>query len=599
MTDTKEEAGTPDFLSNEEIKQLYAELTSAFAGRNSEYATAREFYAGEHWGQDGLPKPPPTSSRHTITMNYIRPTVRKTVQLLIGQMPAIQVLPPGTDEAARRLAEGMEAVIYNTWDVNEAAKVFRRVAHNMTLLRRGIISYWWDAKDKKVRFRSIAPDNFYPLYDGEEVIEAVVVSVRATRALRRQYPHLASKIVPDQDGDDVFDESQWSRMYMGTNNGPLDESSTSASQTNSQLMLSGRTTVYDWYDNQGNWVRLMGDARHEQKLGYNLGVPFIEFPHDLSRDEGEPDSEIDDIRGLNLYMDKLVSESADIIEKYADPTIIAKHAGVAPTVIRSTVREKGGVLPINREGEVSFLTWDGAPPDLDNQFARVQQGIYDLSGKPPAAYGQMETNQSGVATNMALSPTTSSTEELLSIFGTGLQKLNAAILCLNEKFMKGEEIDVRGMRPSAKNQRRMVTYQATIRGADIGGWYQNRIKWPSVMRTDDPVYVQNELAKMQSDPPAQSVYTTLENLGIEDVEMELDRIKEQLADPRFHPDVMTAAMGAVGQMQESPLEEEMAAVAPGTTPGPEPESGPTRESVNRNAVAAGSPYRDAMVDGGY
>jgi hypothetical protein len=548
-------------LNADEVRALHSELRSLYAGRNAEYQIARDRYSGQHWGDSDNPSP--DGRRYTITLNYIRTVVDKTVQLLLGQMPGIQVMPPGVDMVARRAAEKMEALLYATWDKNSAELVFRRLSHNAALLRRGILYYWWDPKDKVVRFRSVAPDNFYPVYDGEEFVECVLVSRRLTRVLQRLYPDQAKQITSDNRGDDVFDEGNWTRVVGGQ----ADVLGTSGPGEKDASMLTGKTTVLDWYDRDGNWTRVMGDAVHTQKLAYGFdGPPVIEFPNSLPGDEREPRGEIEDILDLVLYADQLISQQADIIKRYANPTIIDKQSGQGAQMIRQTVQGDGGVLPIKRDGAIELLNWTGTAPDINSQYARVLNAIYDISGKPASSYGQLLSNQSGVATNMALSPASSSTEEKMAIFGLGLIKLNEVILRLNEKFMKGEAIEVRASaqkRPGTQSWRFM---EINMKGIEIGGWYKNRIKWPSTLRTDDPIYVQNELAKASGDssnPPKQSLYTTLENLGVEDVEAEIDRIQQQLEDPRLHPAVMTASANAAAQMSQSMLPQGMEGLDPG------------------------------------
>ena len=106
------------------------------------------------------------------------------------------------------------------------------------------------------------------------------------------------------------------------------------------------------------------------------------------------------------------------------------------------------------------------------------------------------------------------------------------------------------------------------------------------------------MAKSKSDgsnPPVQSLYTTLENLGIEDVEMEIERIGVQLEDARLHPDRMTAAVDAATRMGEQIMPSDMAGLDPASAQGPALDP----SQVNTNAVAAGSPNRDALVEGGY
>ena len=591
--ETTPEQQAPDTSrSAVEIRALYKQLQGNYAGRNSEFGAARQMYKGEHWGQPGLPRPPQSEKRYTLTANYVGATVDKAVQYMLGKLPAIQVIPPGVDEEARRLAEAQEAVLYHSWDCNSAPLVFRRTAFNSILLRFGYIYYWWDPKSKSVRFRSIAPDNFYPVYDGEEIVEAIIVSTRNTRMLRKQYPHLANQIRPDSDGDDVFDESRWARDLSG--NEDVLSLNSDVSENTRPDQVGGQTTVLDWFDKDENHVRVMGEAVAKQRLNYGLGqVPVIPFPYNLNGDETEPRTEISNIIDLNLYLDDLLSDDANVIRKYARPTIIDKGSGVAPRTAIRAIQEDGGYLPIRKDAEIGFLTWEGTPPDVEEQYNRVLGLIYDLSGKPPSSYGQMISNQSGVATNMALSPTTASTEERQDVFGFGLIRLNKAILQLYEHFMAGEEINVSGVKPKRAGSNRMVPFQHKLKGSEMGGWRQNRVIWPSALRTDDPVYVSNELQKMQAQPPAQSVYTTLENLGIQDAEMELDRIKEQLADPRFHPDRLDSAVSAATALQAGTLPDEMAGLDPAMAG-----SGGSMDpaAVDANATAAGSPHKDTLVD---
>jgi hypothetical protein len=584
MPDTETGAkGGPDALSADDVRTLYRELRATAAGRNAAYASARELYRGKHWGT--ADNPMPDGRRYTLTLNYIRPTVLKTVQLLLGQMPGIQVMPPGTDELAKRQAEAQEALAYSTWEANSAGKVFRRVAHNRALLRRGLIYYWWDPNRERVRFRSVAPDNFYPVYDGEDIVECVIISRRLTRQLRRQYPKLADKIVPDGDGDDVFNEDRWAREVAGGGIDILDPAGSSGSILRDAI--SGHTTVLDWYDSHGNWRRVMGDATHVQQLGYGTDcVPVIEFPNSVPGDETEPHSEIDDIIDLNIYLNQLISQQGDIIKRYSNPTIIDKQSGQSAQQIRQTIQGEGGVLPIRRDGDIELLNWDGTAPDIANQYARVMQGIYDLSGKPATSYGQVLSNQSGVTTNMSMSPATLTTEEHQGLFGMGLIELNEAIFRLNEKFLKAKTIDLRVSGAKGPAQNAWKYYNTTLTGAQINGWYKNRIKWPSALRTDDPIFVQNEMTKMKGDasnPPAQSQYTTMENLGIEDVEMERDRIKQELEDPRLHPERLQAAVSAAQAFAQGQMPAGVEGLDPAAPAAPIGDSGAALE-------ASGSPH---------
>lgn len=568
-------AASSKALSADEVRTLYNELRAAHSGRNEEYRLARERYNGNHWDGEVLVADP---EQYSLTLNYVRPTVDKVVRSMVGEMPGIQVMPPGTDDLARRLAEQEEAILYATWEDNDAPKVFRQVAHNSVLLRRGLIYYWWDPKAKKVRFRSLAPDNYFPVYDGEDVIECIVVSRRNTRMLKQLYPSLAEKITTDGDMDAIIEEQRYAQLSAGARMGTEP--------------LNGTTLVIDWYNRDGDWVRIMGDAIHSANLGYGTGrVPVIEFMNNIRGEEREPGNEIDDIVELNLYYDQLASQLADVIRRYSNPTVVDAGSGQDPRMVRDTIKGLGGVIPAKQGAQLYYLNWVGSPPDIASQAERVLGAIHDLSGQPASAYGQTVTNQSGVMTNLSMTPSIASATDKQQVFGMGLVILNEAILRLYEKFMKGEQVSVRGARAKKPGSKQVVFYEVEIAGSDIGGWYKNRIKWPSALRTDDPVFVQNEIAKMTAQPPLQSVYTTAENIGIEDVEAEMDRVKAQLEDPRFHPDRLAGSLEAATALSEVP---EMPPEFDGFDPG---SGSVTPDSMNTAAEGAGQPNRDTLVGG--
>lgn len=574
-------------MTAKEVIGLYNDLRSLHAERNAAYALRRQLYRAEHWGTTALPVP--EGKRYTLTVNYVRPTVDKAVHLLFGSLPGIQVLPPGVEEESRRLAEALEAHLYETWEKNSAEVGFRKIAHNMVLLGTGLAYYWWDNGNQRFRFRSVPPENFYPLFDGDDLVECILISRRLTRSLKQKYPKLAGGIVADEgsgssdsSASSIFDETRWDGDM------PIIPSQAGA-QGN-----SGYTTVLDWYDADGNWIRIMGDAVHKQKLAYGTGTPpVVPFPNVIPGDDRMPFSDIDDIIDLNLYLNQLISQNAEIIKRYSNPTVVEKQTGQSPQDIRQTIQAEGGVIPIKRDGSLEYLNWTGTPPDISQQYDRVMRAIQDLSGKPASSYGEILSNQSGVASNMSMSPQVSATEMKQGVAGMGLIALNQACLQLTEKFMKGKDISAKAMAPSRPGTTSWRAYEGTFDPAKIDGWYKNRIKWPSAFRVDDPIYVQNELAKSKGDaanPKAQSQYTTMENLGIEDVEAEIDRIKAEYEDPRLHPERLTAATDAAVAMQGMVPGSGMEGLAAGSQVPVEPDQMGVDADMDAALNVGGSPH---------
>jgi hypothetical protein len=335
----------------------------------------------------------------------------------------------------------------------------------------------------------------------------------------------------------------------------------------------------------------MGNYVKESNLQYPFkAIPFIEFPCFPQGGMAEPLNAIDQIIELNQYLDQLISQKADIIARYANPTILDFQSGQSPEDIRRSVAAQGAVIPVRRDGDIRLLNWQGTVPAIDEQITLVMDVIFDLAGKPRAAFGQTVTNQSGIVTNLSLNPTLQSNEAHESVWGQALSKLNEYTLMLWEEFMKGDTIEFRGRYEAAKGSQKI--YDVSIIGKDIGGWYKNRMKWPSAIRTDDPVYVQNMLQQLQAQPfPAISIYSYLEEMGREDVEAEIDRIGTQLEDPRFHPDRMNAAVDAMTQLQGAQVPGSGDPAAAGFAPGAD-------EAAADSYAAAGSPDQALLANQG-
>lgn len=550
-------------INSGELLDLAARLKARNGTRNGEYDTARQRYEGVLWDEVTNP---PNPKRYSLSPNYLKPITDKSVQLLVGEMPAIQVLPPGTDEGSRRQAEKCESMLYRSWALNDAGREFKKTAWDSFVLRRGLLYVWWSKQLGEVRFKNIIPDDFYPQWDGDEMYSCVYLARRLTRALKEQYPDHADEIFADEGGE-----------ITQTFNGDAARSE-----------WDDYTTCYYYFERDGYFAMLAGNYFSDGYLNYPFkSVPFIEFPCFPVGGNREPLNGFDHIVELNQYLAQLISQKADVISRYSNPVILDYMSGQDAEAIRRAVSAPGAVLPIRKDGDVRFLNWEGTAPDFDTQIEQIMDMIFDLAGKPRSAFGQTVTNQSGVITNLALTPSLQSNEYHQDIWGTSLSTLNEWILQLYERFGGDKDYEFRGRIPSGINNKSTKYRYNVITKGDIGGWYQNRIKWPAAIRVDDPVYIQNDLAQLTSNPPAISLYTSLENRGHEDVEAEIDRIKEQLEDPRLHPAVMEAGVNAVTALAGSgPVGESLAGGTPAA-----PASGDPQGAL----AATGSPYADDVA----
>ena len=541
------------------VDQTWRRLKTDNAERNGQYDIARKRVDGELWGDATNPTP---RNRYSLSANYLLPVVMKHVQLLVGRLPAIQVMPRGTDLESREHAEKEEGVLYGIWNDCDAGTVFQKVAWDSYVLRRGLVYYYWNIDAKKAKFMYVTPDDFYADYDGDEIYQCVYLYRRNVNALKDDYPDSASAI----QGDPATHTAQiWG-------------------QDQPRLNQSENVTVVDYYHRDGQFTRIANDVVLENmKLGYpENGVPFIEFPCYPSNGNREPKNGIDQIVELTQYLSQLISQKADVIRTYANPTIIDRQSGQSPEQIRRAVAADGSVLPVHRDGGLEFLNWNGTMPAIEEQVELVRDLIFDLSGKPRSSFGQTITNQSGVATNLALTPTLQSNEYHETQWGHRLALLNRRLLQIVEKFGKSFETNYRGYRPVGPEMKNYKVEELSFKGSDVDHWYENRIKWPSTIKTDDPGYIQSIVSQLTADPPLISIYTALERLGYEDVESEIDRISEDLEDPRRHPERQQAAIEAANQAGQPGLAGQLAGASG-------PATGPSQEKVGGGPLQGAPP----------
>lgn len=548
MPDTEVDAdetwlGPPD----DEIDSLFRELRAQYATRNAEYERARLLMAGKHWGAEVGNAP--AEDRYSLTANYLKSVGDKDLQTMMGSMFALMVPPPDAAKPGRDVAERIENLLYGNYDLNDSHMQMLNAAWHSIVLRRGIFYVWWDAHQNHVMWKSVVPDNYYPVMDGDETYECIYVSRRLTRKLKRQYPEYSSLIFSDE-GMDVVRDPRYpnAEVSPGGFMDPMGEYGGDTGPTGAEPM-TGYTTVIDYYDRDGAWVRKMGNAYHRQNLGYPFqDVPFIEIKNGINGDEREPSNSIDNIAELNQYYDQLLSQKADHILKYIDPPIIDEGSGVDPMKLKAALHGSG-VIPTRIGAKVHPFTWEGNMPDIEGQLLEVKDTIFDLSGKPRSSYGQTITNQSGVVTNLMLTPTLQSNELRQTVWGFAFERLNAMILALYEEFSPSTPINFSGLRRTRKGSSFKVSpFQVTITGAEIAGWYKSIIKWPSAIRSDDPVYIQTQLSLLMSDPQAISLYDFLENIGVEDVEAWIDRLRAEMEDFRIHPEVLQQTLESLTSM---------------------------------------------------
>jgi len=106
------------------------------------------------------------------------------------------------------------------------------------------------------------------------------------------------------------------------------------------------------------------------------------------------------IRSLIPYLDRLLSQKGTAIRMWCWPTIVfkaaVKSAGAEPeALIRQIDVDPGGQVAIYSDEDITFLTWKGNGPDLDEQIKLVMS-MMERAGFGDTMYGQ-SSGDSGYA----------------------------------------------------------------------------------------------------------------------------------------------------------------------------------------------------------
>ena len=319
-------------------------------------------------------------------------------------------------------------------------------------------------------------------------------------------------------------------------------------------------------DGDGEWVRIIslcdkgrairfaaGD-KAEQVVGlyeveHNYGfVPYVVIPNiGPYRDVwGWADYEF--VRHLVAYLPALFSREADVLRSVANGGVIESGTGANPHTVAKVARE-GGVLPSKRDGKVEPIQPPDMPQFHETHSERAMDFYKMLGFAPDAAWG-LPGSGSGTDRGLQLQPLLEYTAMKQKNWMAGLSRLyGMALQMVEQKTVTS--VRYRGSRPSGKLSGpghaftlllgpdeaaleqeidggsgfpQTIEYPRTPKDL-LDGDYYVRFAWRNRVDPDDPSYVMSELNKFGQG--AQSLETTLENLGVQAPEDEMRRIEKE------------------------------------------------------------------------
>jgi hypothetical protein len=197
----------------------------------------------------------------------------------------------------------------------------------------------------------------------------------------------------------------------------------------------------------------------------------------------------------------------------------------------------GVVIPIGEEEELEALKLQGDTITAENHTDRIMQSIKDLSFLGDAGFGNLIAGMSGEGFSIALNPLQQIVELKLPQRRDTLSSICAFLLqCFEEKAAK--DASFRGYVKTAFEHYALTE----LTPDDIKGQYRADIVYGNMLPRDDFLFAQNELYKLKAG--GQSLRTTLDKIGFDDPDAELERMIEEFNDPVLNPERVLATAQA-------------------------------------------------------
>ncbi len=303
---------------------------------------------------------------------------------------------------------------------------------------------------------------------------------------------------------------------------------------------------------------------------------------DQNPTDGGSISDIEDIEVLNQHLNLMRSEQAEEIVTNIHRPIVYKSPDHSqdPSTLSFTA---GAVYPIGEDEDLEPMSYQPLGEVVEQHISEIERTIRTLSFLGDAGFGDFAAGTSGVAARIALTPMQRILELKLPPRTYVLESLSAFILrCFEKKIPKDAKL--RGWIKIGVSRFESVEVGAL----DIAGQYYASVDYGNLLPKDDEAHQQNEVYKYGAN--IQSLFTTRENLGDPDPEMELKRMKKEAKDPWLNPERWLAVQEAIAQEKQmnTPQEPELTPNEPTPTAPPGEEIGQAGPGAGLASLLAGA-----------
>ena len=407
------------------LRELEEQLLAEFGERNARIERLRRL---RHMETPVDIPPAYRSSAREVRTPLAREQLKRVIGSLTANRPLVHVPPAEPTEAARssadRRARWTNAAL-RRMDSEAARDVFGMLIDAMVADGAGVLKLLYapdrwagyprrsaDADEpaetflqraerfkKSARFplawRDVDVTTFYPL-EGEDGLEACLeIAERPRHLVQRRY----GLIVDRRSG----------RLVPAGGDAPTADEST-AQPDRPTTAARGTARVVEYWDDEYFAYVVDGHLVRRGRHGYGA-IPYVHAYGDQtpSRDPAKAGvSMLASMEFLIPLLDQLLTMKQNVLFLYAYPTPQITNFSPVDSSLGNDGRPRaldfhpGEIVPLYQGEDLSFLQWQGTPPDLDELIAQTRAMI-DQAGAPSVLFGiPPDGNASGYLLNQLI-----------------------------------------------------------------------------------------------------------------------------------------------------------------------------------------------------
>jgi len=246
------------------------------------------------------------------------------------------------------------------------------------------------------------------------------------------------------------------------------------------------------------------------------------------------------LRHMLPYLDRLLTQKASAIRLWAWPTAVVRTVESSPLgadgLPRTIELEPGKAITLWPGEDISFLSWNGSAPDMD-EMVGLMMNMSEKAGLADAMYGMNPGGDSGYAINQLIAAARMKFKPLVAHAERAIEQTVGTLLDIVE-YQLGQPVYV--------YRRGRDSGWVRLAPDDLQGYRQVEVQLNPIMPTDS--YARSSQAINETRAGLRSIYSAMENIGIEQPEDEMQQIlvEKYLASPQVQQVLIPEAVKRFG-----------------------------------------------------